>query len=67
MEKEGWTWLTSARKWHYFRFDRRSLCGKHLFLGDLSALETGNDGSPDNCAACRRKLEKLTVSPEETT
>ena len=54
--KEGWTYLFNSTKWHYFR-DGRSLCGKFALL--LSgALEKGNDSSPDNCAACKRK--KLT-------
>ncbi|TVM03001.1 MAG: hypothetical protein CV087_07590 [Candidatus Brocadia sp. WS118] len=54
VRQEGWTWLINSRKWHYFR-EGRSLCGKFLLLDD-SDLELGNDSSPDNCAACRKKL-----------
>jgi len=55
---EGWTWLINSRKWHYFR-DSRSLCGKFALFDPMSGdLERGNDDSPDNCAACKRKLEK---------
>ena len=56
--QEGWTWLINSRKWHYFR-DSRSLCGKFLYLGStLDELVQGNNASPDNCSACRRKREK---------
>jgi len=51
---EGWGWITNSPKWHYF-VDGRSLCGKWIGLGEL---EQGNDGSPDNCTACKRALEK---------
>lgn len=54
--KEGWTWIVGAAKWHYMR-NGRSLCGKWMLLGKPE-LEQGNDSSPDNCVACRRKLEK---------
>ena len=54
--KEGWTWLSNSRKWHYF-VDNRSLCGKFGLLSSPK-LEQGNDTSPDNCMACRKKLEK---------
>lgn len=54
---EGWSWLFGTRKWHYFTADGRSLCGKWLkLLMTASSLEQGCDDSPDNCAACRRKL-----------
>ena len=56
---EGWTWLTNSRKWHYFKKDRRSLCGKFLHMGSMNDLQEGNDDSSDNCAACRRKLEQI--------
>ena len=58
-EQEGWTWLTNSRKWHYFKGSRRSLCGRFLLMGKMDDLEEGNDDSPDNCAACRRKLAKI--------
>ena len=54
---EGWTWLVNSRKWHYFTQDKLSLCGKFMLLS-LGALEAGNDDSPDNCAACKKKLAK---------
>jgi len=50
---EGWKWIVNAPKWHYFR-DGRSLCGKWMCLG--KSFEQGNDDSPDNCVACRKKL-----------
>lgn len=54
--KEGWGSVPNvSRKWHYFAEDGRSLCRRFLALH--RNFEQGNDGSPDNCAACRRKLE----------
>ena len=52
--KEGWKWLLNSKKWHYFR-NGNSLCGKWATFG--SEFEQGNNDSPDNCMACRRKLE----------
>ena len=54
--KEGWTWLTNAIKWHYFR-EGQSLCKKYMLLGS-GELELGNNNSPDNCAACKKVLIK---------
>jgi len=54
--KEGWTWLSNSRKWHYF-VDGRSLCGRFM-LFSTSGLEQGNDTSTDNCMACMKALEK---------
>lgn len=59
---EGWNWLMNSRKWHYF-VDKSSLCGKWAILND-DDLEIGSDDSPDNCAVCRRKLEKRKVEKE---
>ncbi|MFA5559935.1 MAG: hypothetical protein WDA59_10885 [Methanofastidiosum sp.] len=56
MQKEGWTWLSNSPKWHYFR-NGQSLCGKWGLLGNHE-LEQGKNNSPDNCAICRKKLEK---------
>lgn len=55
-EVEGWGKPGLARKWHYF-VKARSLCGGWIFWSHN--LEQGNDNSPDNCAACKRKLAKL--------
>lgn len=51
---EGWTWLHNSTRWHYFD-EGRSLCGKWMILS-CDNLEIGNDNSPDNCAACGKKL-----------
>jgi hypothetical protein len=56
---EGWGWPPISRKAHYIEPDGRSLCGKIGFAFDLP-LEQGNDGSPDNCAECRRRLNRRT-------
>ena len=54
VEKEGWGFPSNSRKAHYF-VDKRSLCGKWLFFGEL---EQGNDDSSDNCTACKKALQK---------
>lgn len=54
---EGWApGSFGSQKWHYYR-DGRSLCGRYGWIGALN-FEQGNDQSPDNCAACRKKREK---------
>ena len=53
---EGWGWLLNSTKWHYFLADGKSMCGKWLRLSN-DDQEQGNDDSPDNCAACRKKLK----------
>ncbi len=55
--ERGWTWLHNSRKWHYF-VGGRSVCGKFGLLGQPELL-AGDDGSPDNCAACKRAVAKL--------
>lgn len=61
--KEGWNYIvdfTSLRrspKWHYFKSDGRSLCGRAMIFNNASA-ELGNDDNSDNCAMCKRKLKK---------
>ena len=54
-KKEGWGWPGNSRKAHYFD-GSRSLCGKWLYFG--KDLEQGNDGSADNCTACKRAVAK---------
>lgn len=53
-EKEGWVGTINGRKWHYV-IGMDALCGARIFGG---IPEQGNDDSPDNCAACKRKLQK---------
>jgi hypothetical protein len=58
MNDEGWTWLTTSDKWHYF-IDGVSLCGKwELLPNNHGSLQQGMDSSPGNCATCRKSLEK---------
>lgn len=53
---EGWGWPGASQKAHYFDADSAiSVCGKWIFTGPR---EQGNDGSPDNCAACKRAIAK---------
>jgi hypothetical protein len=53
--QEGWAFLYNSPKWHYFDANGHSLCKKWMtFAADR---EQGNDGSPDNCKACKTALE----------
>jgi hypothetical protein len=52
--EEGWGWPRISKKWHYF-INKRSLCGRFAFFGEL---EAGNNESPDNCADCKKRLTK---------
>lgn len=61
----GWKLLSNSRKWHFFDADGRSLCGGWMTLG--TGGEFGNDDSPDNCAACRRAVKKLSFTPNRET
>ncbi len=56
MEKrEGWGWPTLAKKAHYFR-NGHSLCGR--WGGLRLDLQEETYALPDDCAPCRRKLDK---------
>jgi len=52
---EGWGKSPASRKWHYFR-KHDSLCRRIGFY--FGPVEQGNNGSPDNCTECRKRLEK---------
>ncbi len=57
---EGWGFPSQSRKAHYFRTGR-SLCGKWGQFAGYPELD-GTKAilpSPDDCAVCRRKLDKL--------
>lgn len=61
----GWLFLAGWRKAHYFRGDRRSLCGKwgahgHPLMA-FSPEDPAFGAAEDDCAACRRKLDKQGV------
>lgn len=60
---EGWNYIMDTgsmrkSKWHYFKEDGRSLCGRAMIFNNKNA-EQGNDDSSDNCAACKRKKKQL--------
>jgi hypothetical protein len=57
---KGWALLGNSRKFHYYRADSRSACGKYLaFLAPDEAFTT-DDGTltpnSDDCAGCWKKL-----------
>jgi hypothetical protein len=55
MTKEGWGFLSNAKKEHYF-VDGVSLCGKWMHKGDVDS--TTGARTPDDCAICFKRLTK---------
>ncbi len=56
--RQGWNYLTNSPKWHYF-VDGQSMCGRWLGLGLNDCNDDPKtDNSPDNCAACKKKVVK---------
>lgn len=53
-----WALPPTARKWHYFRGDGLSLCGKWMFAG---YIDKGHKDSPANCVECTRRVQKLSA------
>ena len=53
---DGWNWLVNARKYHYFRRDGLSLCGKwrHTHLGGRRRSLRPSEA----CKACTLALAK---------
>lgn len=58
---EGWGWPGNSKKAHYFTPDRRALCGRWAFSGELS-----RDGylHGDQCVACRNRRPKHIAPPK---
>lgn len=54
--KPGWGSTPISKKWHWFDNDGMSLCRKIGFY--RGNTKEGNDSSADNCARCRKLLEK---------
>lgn len=53
----GWSRPLNSKKHHYFEEgSSESICGKWLFFGGSREPDTFE--SPDDCAACRKKLNK---------
>jgi hypothetical protein len=55
----GWGWVARSPRWHYFTDALRSLCGRFQLRDATQKLTQGNDESPDNCAACRTRVQRL--------
>ena len=65
-ERVGWGFPGASRKAHYFDGDLIALCGKWMYSGPL---EPDEGTSKDDCAACRKKLDKAkaTRQSDEST
>ena len=61
-EKEGWAWHSGSGKTHYFK-DKRSLCGKWVFFGELPNIYSSFTGtvnaSLNECTACKKAVKKM--------
>ena len=60
---EGWGFPGGSRKAHYFR-QMTSLCRRWGFYAGHLEADNGTP-SPDDCAACRRVLDREAVSKAE--
>jgi len=57
---KGWADPWHGRKAHWFNDEGRSLCGKYGSMGFTGdRFDVSLDPSPDDCAPCRRKLDRL--------
>lgn len=56
VEIAGWGWPGNSRKSHFFKAGEPiSVCGRWMFAGHR---ETGTAKTPDDCAACRKQVDK---------
>lgn len=60
----GWYWPPNSRKAHCYDAEHRTLCGKGVVLAFPKDQVEPPDSpaSPDDCAGCRRKLLKMSVT-----
>jgi len=67
-DDKGWALIGASRKFHYYRGDSRSACGKFLAMFAPADAFEANDGSAvqssGDCAACWKKLPL--ISDEST-
>jgi len=55
----GWIKLVNTRKYHYFKNDVVSLCGKWMYLGTAELDSSDLFGHRDNCKTCEKKRKSL--------
>lgn len=59
MQIAGWVFPPGSRKCHYVEAgSMTSLCGKWGFIINAHRQADTGSAGPDDCAACRRKLDK---------
>ena len=54
----GWWRPPTARNFHYIGADNLALCGKWMEMS-RNNLEPEDGPSPDDCKACRRKVDAM--------
>jgi hypothetical protein len=60
---EGWFFTIDGRKCHYKPItDYRALCGKAAYWGKAEYLQPDSGRSPDDCAECRRRLDRRSAA-----
>lgn len=54
---EGWGFPMNSKKAHFFlKGESISICGRMMYTGER---ENDKHDSPDNCAECKRRRERL--------
>ena len=69
-DKQGWgnpEPFKTRSKFHFYAADGRSLCGRWGRLFEQPEVEDTNDNHLDNCAACKKKIEKYRISKRVLT
>jgi len=62
--RAGWRWPWNSRKAHYFdEGEAISLCGTWMYSGPTQG-DASSPATPDDCKACRRKLDKRKEQPK---
>ena len=54
----GWWRPPQAARWHYIGADNRALCGKWMEMS-RNKLAPETSEAPDDCKACRRKVDAM--------
>ena len=54
-QDQGWGWPLNSRKAHYFRNDKRALCGRWAYTGPL--LPDRGYAAVNCCAQCKRRRD----------
>ncbi len=63
----GWFWPVNSRKAHYYDETKTSVCGKWaIWAADPEFDSFDSPKSPDDCAACRKRVDDAHQALEAT-